>query len=123
METTINPVDRQLTAHGKLPWIHRLKEKWGIHHTWQVVCILLVFSLAGSTAVTLKPVYFGVLGIDSATPLWIKISAYLLFLFPTYQTLLLAYGALLGQFGFFWKKEKQLVLQTWSFLQKTAFRI
>jgi hypothetical protein len=32
-----------------------------------------------------------------------------LFLFPTYQVLLLLYGGLLGQFGFFWAKEKKML--------------
>jgi hypothetical protein len=35
---------------------------------------------------------------------------YLLVIFPLYQVLLLVYGALFGQFRFFWKKEKQLLL-------------
>lgn len=31
------------------------------------------------------------------------------FVMPAYQVLLLVYGALLGQFYFFWEKEKKLL--------------
>jgi hypothetical protein len=32
-----------------------------------------------------------------------------LFVFPAYQILILVYGFLLGQFDFFWQKEKKLL--------------
>lgn len=96
---------KQSTSRG----LSRLKEKWGIQGTTQIILILLVFSLAGSTAVALKQVYFSFLGFDENTNFWIKTIAYLLFLFPSYQILLLLYGFLLGQFGFFWQKELKMV--------------
>ncbi len=89
--------------------LSRLKEKWGIQGTTQIILILIVFSLAGTTAVALKQFYFNFLGFDESTNFWIKTLAYLLFLFPSYQILLLLYGFLLGQFGFFWQKEVKMV--------------
>lgn len=87
----------------------KLRSKWGIRSNLQIVLILVVFSLAGSTAVALKNLYFQLLGIDETTSGLIKTVAYLALLFPTYQLLLLIYGFLLGQFGFFWEKEKKLI--------------
>lgn len=86
-----------------------LQQKWGLDNGWQVVLILVVFSLAGSTAVFLRKSFFELLGYTDETAFWLKTITYILFLFPTYQVLLLAYGFLLGQFDFFWQKEKRMV--------------
>lgn len=84
----------------------RLKEKWGIKRNIDIVLILICFSLAGSSVVLVKGYYFDFLGFDETTPFWLKTVAYLLFIFPAYQIILLAYAFLLGQFGFFWSKAK-----------------
>jgi hypothetical protein len=89
--------------------MNRLKNKWGLTSSWQVLLILLTFSLAGSSVVVLKQWYFGALGFNEQTDFWLKAIAYLIFIFPAYQVLILAYGTLLGQFRFFWEKEKRLV--------------
>jgi hypothetical protein len=91
-------------------WINRLQRKWGVESVGQVLLIVLVFSLAGSTAVLLRKAFFGFVGIDTHTAFPIKTIVYLAFLFPTYQCLLLVYGALLGQFRFFWNKERKMLL-------------
>jgi hypothetical protein len=90
-------------------WSDRLKQKWGIHSTWQLVAILLAFSLAGSSIVWIRPLLWKLLGFTKETSLWIKVPTYILFVFPTYQVSLLAFGTLLGQFRFFWAKEKKLL--------------
>lgn len=89
-------------------FIEKLKIKWGLESVFQVIIILLVFSITGSTVVFLRKFLFGVLGFDESTALWLKTVTYILFVFPAYQLLILGYGALLGQFDFFWKKEKKL---------------
>jgi hypothetical protein len=91
-------------------FINRLKEKWGVQSALQVLLILVVFSLAGSTAVLLRKSFFELIGITAHTAFWLKTIVYILFLFPTYQALLLIYGALLGQFKFFWAKERKMLL-------------
>lgn len=93
----------------KSGFISRLQTKWGVNSALQVILILLVFSAAGSTAVMLRKSFFHLLGFDAGTALWLKAVTYVLFLFPTYQVLLLAYGALLGQFQFFWNKERKML--------------
>jgi hypothetical protein len=90
--------------------IQRLKQKWGVKSAIQVLLILIVFSLAGSTAVMLRKSFFSLIGFDTHTAFWLKAIVYILFLFPTYQVLLLIYGTLLGQFKFFWAKERKMLL-------------
>ena len=94
----------------KKSWLKRLGEKWEIESPLQVIFILIVFTLAGSTAVMLRKSLFNVLGYGEETNFWLKTFTYILFLFPAYQVLLLAYGFLFGQFKFFWKKEVKMVL-------------
>lgn len=95
---------------SKTPWTTRLQHKWGLENTLQVIAVLLTFTLAGSSVVWLRKGLFWLLGYDANTPFWLKTITYLLFIFPTYQTLLLLYGSLLGQFSFFWEKEKKMFL-------------
>ena len=86
----------------------KLKEKWGLKSLFQVVLILIVFSLTGMTVVLIRPLVFSWLNFDDQTPFWIKAITYITLIFPMYQILILVYGALLGQFSFFWEKEKKL---------------
>jgi hypothetical protein len=97
-------------ATSKTTFVQRLKQKWGVESALQVLLILIVFSLAGSTAVMLRKSFFSLIGFDAHTPLLLKTVVYILFLFPTYQVLLLIYGTLLGQFKFFWAKERKMLL-------------
>jgi hypothetical protein len=89
-------------------FLHLLQARWGVDNIVQVGLILLVFSLAGMSVVLLRKSFFSWLGFDDATAGWLKTLVYLIFIFPSYQLLLLIYGALLGQFRFFWEKEKKL---------------
>ena len=85
-------------------WILKLQEKWQVESLFQVFVILVVFSLAGSTIAATKDYYFGFLGFDEHTNAFVKIVVALL----VYQVVLLFYGTLLGQFRFFWNKEKKM---------------
>lgn len=90
-------------------FVEKLKIKWGLESLFQVIIVLLVFSITGTTVVFLRKTLFGWLGFDENTAFWIKTVAYILFMLPAYQILLLFYGSLFGQFEFFWKKEKKLL--------------
>lgn len=89
-------------------FLYRLMQKWQLQSISQVLLVLLTFTCAGSTVVWLRGLLFESLGFGEETELGIKILAYLVFVFPAYQVLILAYGFVLGQFDFFWRKEKQL---------------
>jgi len=88
--------------------LDKFKKKWGINNTLDIVLILIVFSLAGMSIVFVRKPLFFILGINDSH-LVVKTVLYLLIVFPCYQAFLLIYGALLGQFGFFWDKEKRWV--------------
>lgn len=92
----------------KSTFLTRLQEKWGLGSLFQVIAVLIVFSLAGSSVVFLRKTFFGFLGFDEHTSMWVKTLTYILFVFPAYQALLLAYGFIFGQFSFFWEKEKKM---------------
>ncbi len=90
-------------------WVERLKTKWGLTSGFQVFVICLVFSLAGMSITRIRPLVWHLFGFTPETSLWISVPAYILMIFPTYQISLLVFGTLLGQFRFFWEKEKALV--------------
>lgn len=84
--------------------VEKLKQRWGVQTTREVVIILLVFSLTGCSILFVKKPVFNLLGITEGTSLWIKIPVVIM----VYQVLLVAVGFLLGQGRFFWEKEKKL---------------
>lgn len=97
------------TEELPLGWLARLQSKWELSSVTQVLIVLLVFSLTGSTVVFLRKILFGWVGFDETTSMWLKTITYIAFVMPAYQVLLLGYGALFGQFQFFWSKEKKLL--------------
>jgi hypothetical protein len=83
-----------------------MKARWGVS-IWGVVAILLAFSLAGSTVLKITgPIMDFVLPDDA--PRWLWWTARILIIVPVYQVLLLMYGTVLGQFRFFWEKERKM---------------
>lgn len=72
----------------------------------RAVLILLVFVCTGFTVMFLKrPVVTWFSG-DGRQPLLFSVLYYILIL-PVYNAFLLLYGALFGQFRFFWEFEKR----------------
>lgn len=102
-----------------LKWIEKLKAKWGIASNWDFVMIMLAFSLAGMMISVCRPPIFHLLGISDETNFWIKALVYIPLIPPIYQVFLLVWGTLLGQFDFFWEKEKRLG----RFLKQSFFRV
>ena len=90
-------------------WMEKLKNKWDIQSDKDFWLIMLTFSLAGMSLLSIRKVVFPLIGIKAATPLWIKILVYIPLFPPIYQLGLLFFGFCLGQFPFFWEKEKRLV--------------
>lgn len=84
--------------------VERMKSRWGVG-PGGVIAILAAFSLAGLTTVRLKGPVTELMFSD-AMPGWLQWAIYLVVILPVYQVLLLGYGALLGQFDFFWSRMK-----------------
>lgn len=86
-------------------WFQRLQQRWGVDAR-RAAIILLVFICTGFTVMFLKrPVVRWFVG-EGEQPLLFSILYYVLIL-PIYNLFLLAYGALFGQFRFFWEFEKR----------------
>jgi hypothetical protein len=88
-------------------WFKRLQQRWGVNAR-RAAIILLVFICTGFTVMFLKrPVVRWIVG-EGEQPLLFTVLYYVLIL-PVYNVFLLLYGALLGQFSFFWNFEKRLM--------------
>ena len=87
----------------------KLKHKWAINSNRDLLLICLTFSLAGICILRERPLVFHAIGIQDTAPFWLKALVYVPLIFPLYQVNLLLFGSLLGQFAFFWDKERRLV--------------
>ena len=92
--------------------MNRLKEKWGITSNFQIIIILLVFSITGSIAVWIAKPVLTLVGLDEevVSP-WLFWPIRILIIFPIYQILIVIIGALFGQFKFFWAFEKKMLVR------------
>ena len=90
--------------------MYKLKKRWGIDSNFQIIDIILVFAITGSSAVKLAaPIceFFGVY--KEISPAYIYWPIRILLIFPLYQLLLVIFGWIFGQFDFFWKFEKKML--------------
>lgn len=90
-----------------MKFYEKLKERWGAESLWQVLVIVIIFSITGSTALYVRKYVFQLIGFNSETPFWELTIAWIVVVFPSYQILFLVYGFLLGQFEFVWSFEKK----------------
>ena len=92
--------------------MNKLKEKWGITSNYQIIIILLVFSITGSIAVWIAKPVLNLIGLDKevVSP-WLFWPIRILIIFPIYQILIVIIGTLFGQFKFFWGFEKKMLVR------------
>ncbi|MEQ9423765.1 MAG: prolipoprotein diacylglyceryl transferase [Cyclobacteriaceae bacterium] len=89
-----------------MSYFERLKAKWGITSNRQLIIILIVFAATGSSVLFLKKPIVAYFSEDGEQSLWFSITYWILIL-PIYNTILLFYGFVFGQFQFFWEYEKR----------------
>jgi len=90
--------------------MEKLKQRWGIEHNWQVLIILIVFSVTGSSAALLAKPIVEYIGISKEDTVWYVFwPIRIILMFVIYQILLVTYGWLFGQFNFFWNMEKKML--------------
>jgi hypothetical protein len=89
-------------------WINKLKEKWKVKSSGQFAMILIVFALTGSTVLLIKKPIVDYFTVDGEKSTMFTI-IYLICILPIYNSILLFYGSLLGQFDFFWSYEKKMI--------------
>jgi hypothetical protein len=80
---------------------NKLKQRWGINNDFQVVIILLVFSLAGPTTLYFHRKIDLLLGITDDASFWLKLLVFIIIVLPVYNFFLFVYGTALGQYRFF----------------------
>ena len=92
--------------------MEKLKKRWGIDNNWQVVVILIVFAVTGSTASYIDKPILNFLNITTESfgvySYWIL---RIVLLFIMYQFLLVFFGWLFGQHKFFWNFEKKMLIR------------
>ncbi|MBL7848478.1 MAG: prolipoprotein diacylglyceryl transferase [Cyclobacteriaceae bacterium] len=87
-------------------WTDKLKERWKVKNTFQVILILIVFACTGTTVALIAKPLLRALFQREDTPTWATVLYYVLIL-PIYNIFLLLFGLLFGQFSFFWNFEKR----------------
>lgn len=85
----------------------RLGARWGVG-PGRVLLILLVFACTGFTVMFLKKPIVAFFAGEGEQPVLFTVLYYILIL-PVYNVILLIYGALFGQFKFFWEFEKRML--------------
>ncbi|MEO8473171.1 MAG: DUF6787 family protein [Chryseolinea sp.] len=95
-------------------WIDKLKQRWKLGNTLQVVLVLVVFACTGITVLLIKKPILTALGGTSGSSKNESV-LYWILIFPVYNALLLAYGFIFGQFNFFWEFEKRTFTRIGNF--------
>ena len=76
---------------------NKLKERWGVETNFQVIVILIVFSLTGFSTLYAHNFIDYLLGVNSDTRFWIKIVIFIFLVLPIFSLFLFIWGTLLGQ--------------------------
>ena len=86
----------------------KLKNKWNVKNNFEVILILLTFSITGSLSIYVAKPVLHFFNINKETlNVWAYYPLRILIIFPCYQVLLMIVGTLLGQFRFFWEFQKR----------------
>lgn len=101
-------------------WADRLKTRWGITSTFQVILILVVFACTGFSVLYVEDIIFVLLGIGEEKSWWLAILLFILITLPLYNLLLLIFGIIFGQFKFFWNFEKRFFGRMISIFRKKS---
>ncbi|AXP83087.1 hypothetical protein CJ739_4029 [Mariniflexile rhizosphaerae] len=90
--------------------MEKLKERWGIEQNWEIIVILIVFAITGSTASYIGKPILNYLNITTESfgsfGYWVT---RIVLLFIMYQFMLVFFGWLFGQYKFFWNFEKKML--------------
>lgn len=80
----------------------KLYKRWGVTYRWELIAMFLVFAVTGSTAGRLSDPLMELVGLSRETTNgWLYWPVRILLIFPIYQVLLVIFGWIFGQYGFF----------------------
>jgi manganese efflux pump family protein len=89
----------------------KLKAKWGIQSNLQLIVIFVVFAVTGSSSVYVSTPIFDFFGISKdSLNIFLFYILKIIIVFPVYLVLLLFFGFISGQIKFFWKFEKNMLI-------------
>ena len=91
--------------------IEKLINLFKVKSLKQLVIVFLVFSITGSLSVVLgEPIinFFFEDGIENNLYFWI---IRIIIIFPLYQILLIIIGTIFGEFRYFWRIEKKILVR------------
>ena len=106
----------------KKSFIDKLKKRWEIKSTWQVIVILIVFALTGTSVLYAEKLVHDLLNIPPNLDWYYSILLFIIITLPLYNVLLLIYGFIFGQFRFFWNFEKKFFARIGSLFQRKTIR-
>ena len=89
--------------------MEKLKQRWGIERNYEVIVILIVFSITGSLSVKLASPILAFFNITKESVGYGYWPIRIFMIFPVYQVLLVCIGTLFGQHKFFWNFEKKML--------------
>ncbi len=89
--------------------LNKLKSRWGVTSNWQMTMIFIVFGITGSSALKVAAPILTHLGISHQSLPWFYWPLRVILIFFLYQFLLVVFGAIFGQFTFFWNFEKKML--------------
>ena len=98
--------------------LKKLQTRWKVDDKRQVLLILVVFSLTGSSVVIIRPLVFQWVGVNAETSQLTRWLWYILFVLPAYQILLLGYGWLFGQYHFFARRYQKILPSRFNSIYK-----
>jgi len=88
----------------------KLKQRWGLTSNFQVLLIIIVFSINGSFAAWVAKPVTEFIGLSHGTVSpWVYWPIRILLVFFIYQTTLPIVGFFFGQFNFFWNFTKKML--------------
>ncbi|HET8860084.1 MAG TPA: DUF6787 family protein [Marivirga sp.] len=78
----------------------KLRERWDLKSSWQVIIILIVFACTGFTVMFLKEPILSLIAAKEERN-WVFTTVYYILILPVYFLILLFYGFIFGQSKFF----------------------
>lgn len=90
--------------------MEKLKKRWGLSSNFDILLIIIVFSLNGSFATWIARPATNFIGLNSdTTNPWLFWPVRIILIFMIYQITLPIVGYLFGQSKFFWNFEKKMI--------------
>lgn len=99
-------------------FIQKLKDRWEVNSGIQVIIILIVFAITGTSTMFINRWLLDLMGIGSWDPWYIYYPVKVLAILIVYNVLLLLIGAIFGQFKFFSRFERKFFGRLLPFLKK-----